>query len=167
MIRTGKWKVTSTTKHSHLYGKVWPYRDTTVNVMAYTQSCLLDDYMTFNTIYKAQRHYGTYTCLPGDPDLTDVNWGLSNDGNNMYIYGKVNDWFYPVDTMDLLHNNINLNTVNATISYFSPTSFILTYQAYFPTDTIYMNAIHAGIQAPDLMATYIDTVTYTRTFVQF
>jgi hypothetical protein len=156
----GKWKISNFTKHSKRYGKVYPYKDTIVNVLKYMPNCLLDDYLTFSNNYKASRYYGNNTCLPGDPALTDLTWGFTNGYKNLHLYGNIGDWLYPIDTNNHLNNNSNLFTVNATVSYINPAVFIIVYDAYFPlTDTIGFTA--AGYNH---LNAYTDTTTYTCTF---
>jgi len=150
-LRAGKWVLFSSTKHIH----IWSGADTTKDVFSYMPTCLQDDTLVFSTAHMGTRYYGATRCSGGDPDHVSFSWGLSNNGNNIYIYNNVHDLFFPTDPSPF--NNVdNIITdsasVNGMFTYFSADHFIMAYQIY-GHDVTYPH--------------YTDTITYVNTYTKY
>src|SRR4051812_30832409 len=96
MLRKGKWKVSS----GKITFKLPSSKDTTVDYYNFIMPvCHQDDYIIFDSLYKAAIYAGATKCNPGEADFIPFKWRLINNGNNIDLYDGFNNIFGFTDSV--------------------------------------------------------------------
>ena len=169
MLRTGKWRISAGTVTIRLPNGVKSEQTYWNNLR---RVCLRDDFLVFDSSNHGSVHNGGTSCSLGTPDSISFIWQLKNNGNNIdllnaftvvdsvaetvYLDGTVTPNVYRVrfDTATSYRSDI----VNAKISNFSQSSFLLEYSliGQYPDTTMGNQA--TPVIKPD---TFVFHVTYS------
>lgn len=171
MLRTGKWKITTSMVTLRLPNG----QKGTIDYGAYRSTCLVDNYLKFDSTNKGAIHNGGVSCSGFDADSIGFIWQVKNNGVNIDILGcytmidSVKESIY-LDAADNIYKvaystgpSYRSNIVNGTFSSFSQSSFVLNYSipGYY-ADTMPANGGSAA--APVYLP---DTFNYHITYSNF
>lgn len=90
MLRDKRWKLSSS---STMTVKKPDGKDTILKYRDYIDTCYLDDYLSFDSLYFGWLHTGDQHCDVAEPSQRMFKWRLWSNDNNVDLYGGFN-WIF-------------------------------------------------------------------------